>query len=156
MKKKKRKKSSSDYIDNEKFTNKIIMWIESLSEEDLESNKKYDIPEDIMIDLYKIGEHILSSHNFFNYPDDIKEDMLQFGLFKCIKYATRFDKNKFIERNIKPNGFTYFTTIIFHQYSDYIRKYYKNKNMDEDIKSEARNIMNIYKHTDYINKLIVR
>ncbi len=156
LKKKKRGKSSKDYIDNEKFTNKIILWVEGLTEIDKQCNKKFNIPEDIVLDLYKIGNHLLSSHNFFNYPEDVKEDMLQFGLLKCIKYATSFDKKKFEEKGLKPNAFTYFTTIMYHQYSDYIRKYYKHKNIAEDIKSEATNILNIYKNTEYINKLIVR
>jgi hypothetical protein len=109
-----------------------------------------------MLDLYAIGVHILSSYKFFNYPDDVKEDMLHFGLLKCVRYATKFDKNKFIEKDIKPNAFTYFTTIFISQFSDYMKKYYKYKNIDEDIKSEAKIVMNIYKTTDYINKFIIK
>jgi len=153
---KREKPSRNDYINNEEFTKNVIEWIDSLSKDDLCSNKKYKLPDKIILDLYEIGKHILSSYKFFNYPDDVKEDMLHSGLMKCVKYATKFDKNKFIEKNTKPNAFTYFTTIFVSQFSDYMRKYYKYKNIDKEIKLEADTFMKIYKTTEYINKLIIK
>lgn len=107
--KKKRNNNSTNYVDNEKFYEALIEYLERKKE-----NPDEKIPEFIGICLQKIAQKIASMPIFCGYP--FREDLIAEAVFTSLKYLHCFNPEK------SKNPFSYFTRVIYFSFLQIIKR----------------------------------
>lgn len=144
----KKKRKSSNYIDNEKmykemvdYTQRIAEYnkqIQNLSETDPRPSKP-KVSEYIGSCIIMIAQRLATKPNFANYVH--REEMIGDGIENCLMYIDNFDPNK------SKNPFAYFTQIIYFAFVRRIQKekkqmYTKMKLLEKlDNKGNVRRMM---------------
>lgn len=114
MEKPKPKKKKTNYIDNEKFFNEMVVWKKKVNKAEQVGKKPPPITNYIGICFMDIAENLARRPNFSNYP--FKEDMIGDAIENCIMYCYNFDPKK------SKNPFAYFTQIIYYAFLRRIQK----------------------------------
>ena len=116
---------------------------EDLLEEIKKFNEEQIISEKLHLLLYNLAFNISNKANWIGYS--WKEEMVSDAYLKCLYSICKFDINK----SEKP--FSFFTTIIFRFYIDYIKKFKKHKKLIEKLEDEFKNKMLIMHGISYDN-----
>jgi len=129
----------NNYVEKEEFLEELI----KLKESD-------EISEKLHLIFYNIAKNYSTIGSFRNYS--YIEDMVSSAYLNCVLVARKFD----IENRTNP--FAYFTTIIYHNFLNFIAKEKKEQSKKW---IELRNTLNNYKikngiemHVTIINYLL--
>lgn len=98
-------------------------------------NETEIISQKLHLLLYNLANNISARGNWAGYT--WRSDMVSDAYLKCLSSLKKFD----VERSQKP--FSFFTTVIFRYYIDYIKKFKKHKIVIEKLENEFKNKMNI-------------
>lgn len=113
----------------------------------LEEIKKFEgtefISKKLHILLYNLAKNISNNTNWVGYT--WKEDMISDAYLKCLYSINKFDINK----SEKP--FSFFTTIVFRFYIDYIKKFKKHKKVIEKLENDFKKKMLLTYNISYEN-----
>jgi hypothetical protein len=111
-----RKKTSVNYVDNEKFYNAIVAHRNKVVESDVNKTEYPRIPDYIGECIWKIAENLSMSPSFIGYS--FREEMVSDGVENCILYFYDFDPT------VGTKPFSYFTTVIYYAF---LRRIYKEE-----------------------------
>lgn len=111
------KKEKPHYVNSKEFTNDIIEYYESGSDE---------VSEKLGESIYKIATGLSYAPNFINYS--YKDDMVGDAIVKMFS-ALQLKKFNIDSGN---NPFSYFTTIAFHAFINRIKKEKKQRQVISD------------------------
>ena len=114
MKKKRLKKVTEHYVDNETFFTAMCEWKELVIEANESDEERPPIGEYIGECFLKIAEHLSRKPNFINYP--FRDEMICDGIENCLMYAHNFNPEK------SKNPFSYFTQMIYYAFLRRIEK----------------------------------
>ena len=112
--KKKTKKSTNNYIDNEKFFKEMVKWKTRASKAENKGRKLPPVTDYIGMCFMDIAENLIRRPNFSNYP--FRDDMVGDAIENCLMYCYNFDPEK------SENPFSYFTQIIYYAFLRRIEK----------------------------------
>lgn len=112
--KKKTKKSTTNYIDNEKFFKEMVKWKARASKAEHKGRKLPPVTDYIGMCFMDIAENLIRRPNFSNYP--FRDDMVGDAIENCLMYCYNFDPEK------SENPFAYFTQIIYYAFLRRIQK----------------------------------
>lgn len=96
------------YINNKDFYDAFVKW-NSVGCPD-------PVPEDIVMSLYKMVDHISQTKNFVNYSNLWLDEMKSDAFFKAYEKVRYFNVDKSV------NPFSYFTTVIRNCFIIYLKK----------------------------------
>ena len=113
----KSKKEKPHYVNSKEFTQDIISYYESGTDE---------IGEKLGESIYKIATGLSFAPNFINYS--YKDDMIGDAI---VKMFSALQLKKF-DINSGNNPFSYFTTIAFHAFINRIKKEKKQRQVISD------------------------
>lgn len=117
MASRKSKKNNAHYVNSKEFTQDIVDYYESGSDE---------IGEKLGESISKIAKGLSYAPNFINYS--YREDMIGDAV---VKMFTALQHKKF-DINSGSNPFSYFTTIAFHAFINRIKKEKKQRQIVSD------------------------
>lgn len=133
--KQKKKKSTSHYIDNEKFLQELVCWKQKIKDAVESDEPKPPISSYIGMAFLEIAQNLAKKPNFVNYP--FKDEMIGDAVENCLMYCENFDENK------SKNPFSYFTQITYFAFlrriqkekkQNYVKyKYLKSMDVDGDL-----------------------
>ena len=112
--KRKRKKTTRNYINNEDFCDAVIKHNEKCKQAELDGLPKPKLPDYIGICFIKLAEGLARRPNFFGYS--FKEEMVADGIENCLQYVHNFNPEK------TKNAFAYFTQILWWCFVRRIKK----------------------------------
>lgn len=114
-----KKEKKKNYINNKDFYNSYCEW----------KAKGYEgnIPEDIIMNFYKLANSIACSKNFINYSNLWLEEMISEAFFLCIQKAKMFNPEK------SNSPFSYYTSVIRNSFIMFIKNAKRNKIYDRDV-----------------------
>lgn len=101
-----------------------------LLEEISKFNETAIISEKLHILLYNLAKNISYKGNWIGYT--WRSDMISDAYLKCLYSIGKFDGEK------SQNPFSFFTTIIFHFYIDYIKRYKKYRKIIEKLENDFK------------------
>lgn len=119
----KRKRKSSNYIDNDKMYAQMLEYIASIKQHNQLVSKlpegqtpppKPRVSEYIGECIMMIAQRLATKPNFANYVH--REEMVGDGIENCLMYIDNFDPDK------SKNPFAYFTQIIYYAFVRRIQK----------------------------------
>lgn len=122
-KQKKNKKTSSNYIDNEKLYQEMLNYVNEIKQYNKQLKKlkpdepkpvKPRVSEYVGKSIIMIANRLATKPNFANYVH--REEMIGDGIENCLMYIDNFDPNK------SKNPFAYFTQIIYYAFVRRIQK----------------------------------
>lgn len=130
------RKSSTNYVDNEKFYNAIVAYRAELDKARVRGEEEPRIPNYIGECIWKIAENLAIKPCFVNYS--FREEMISDGVENCILYFKDFDPHYVTQNSAhyghdeayatrKPNPFAYFTQVIYYAFLRRIYKEEKNR-----------------------------
>ena len=139
------KKKTNIYVSNKEMFDELIKWKESAENED-----DRIISERFGEMILLIARHLTNHSNFKYYPNYVKEEMVSYACFKCIQGIKNYNFNY-------KNAFGYFTQACYNAFISTLYKYYKHKNIKNDLLSLA--IMEVMeddsiRKTAFIEKMI--
>jgi len=105
-----------EYIDNKKFYEEIVKYVDEYNDCERNNLPLPVIPDYIGDCFMKIATNLAHKKNFAGYR--YKDEMISDGIFDCIRYAHKFNKEK------TQNPFSYYTQICFYAF---LRKIGKEK-----------------------------
>lgn len=115
------------YLDKDEFKAEISKWRESA--EKVEDRVMHD---KLALMILSIPQHMLQSKLFCGYEHHLKEDMTMNAYVKIVKNL----------KNFKPeygtSAFKYFSRCCYFAFLETIMKYYKHKNMIEELTAAAQ------------------
>ena len=97
--------------------------------------------------LIKLHKKVLNFHSFRNYSTDEKTEMMSYSL-------ERFMKRGIYTADINKNLFSYFTTGIYTNYQNHLKRYYKRLNQQREYEKEV--LLNLKCRNNYIEDTIDR
>lgn len=115
--KKSNKEKKPHYVNSKEFTQDIIEYYDSGSDE---------ISEKLGTSIFKIATGLSYAPNFINYS--YKDDMVGDAIVKMFSAL----KSKKFDINTGNNPFSYFTTIAFHAFINRIKKEKKQRQVIND------------------------
>ena len=130
VKRKSRKTTDEQYVDNKQFLQAMKDW-----KEECRIAKNLNKPVPIVSNyigecFMKIANHLSYRPNFINYT--YRDEMISDGIENCVQYSYNFNPEK------STNPFAYFTQIIYYAFVRRIQKekkqsHIKNKMMERDV-----------------------
>ena len=120
-----KKRSADDrkiYLDKEEFASEIAKWRDSA--EKVEDRVMHD---KLALMILSIPQHMLHSKCFCGYDHHLKEDMMMNAYVKIVKNLKNF------KPEIGASAFKYFSRCCYFAFCETIMKYYKHKNMIEEL-----------------------
>ena len=97
--------------------------------------------------LIKLHKKVLNFPAFRNYSIDEKDEMMSYSL-------ERFLKRGIYTADINKNLFAYFTTGIYTNYKNHLKRYYKRLNQQRDYEEQV--LLNLKCRNNYIEDTIDR
>lgn len=122
---------------------------EQLSKALIESQQLGHPTEEVCNYFKMIAQHLLTCGKFKGYHRDLKEEMISEALLKCIKNIKNF-KSEYSDKS-----FNYFTRCVEHAFFATLDKYYKHKNLIDELILEYSEECKptSQEFIDYINQL---
>lgn len=130
------KKSTNIYVDNQKFLEEMVKYIDEFNATGADPKNRPKISRYLGKCFDDIARNLANKYNFARYP--FKEEMISDGIFDCIRYLHKFDPNK------TKNPFAYFTQICYYAFIRKIEseKEYLYKKYKVSIHSEIFGLLN--------------
>ena len=119
------KRSADDrkiYLDKDEFAAEIAKWRDSA--EKVEDRVVHD---KLALMILSIPQHMLHSKCFCGYDYHLKEDMTMNAYLKIVKNLKNF------KPEIGASAFKYFSRCTYFAFCETIMKFYKHKNMIEEL-----------------------
>lgn len=110
------------YLDKEEFAAEIAKWRDSA--EKVEDRVVHD---KLALMILSIPQHMLHSKCFCGYDYHLKEDMVMNAYIKIVKNLKNFNPE------FGASAFKYFSRCAYFAFVETIMKYYRHKNMIEDL-----------------------
>ena len=110
------------YLDKEEFAAEIAKWRDSA--EKVEDRVVHD---KLALMILSIPNHMLHSKCFCGYDHHLKEDMVMNAYLKIVKNLKNF------KPEIGASAFKYFSRCCYFAFCETIMKFYKHKNMIEEL-----------------------
>ena len=110
------------YLDKEEFAAEIAKWRDSA--EKVEDRVVHD---KLALMVLSIPQHMLHSKCFCGYDHHLKEDMTMNAYLKIVKNLKNFNPA------FGASAFKYFSRCCYFAFCETIMKYYKHKNMIEEL-----------------------
>ena len=118
------------YLDKDEFAAEIAKWRQSA--EKVEDRRVHDR---LALMILSIPQHMLHSKCFCGYDYHLKEDMMMNAYVKIVKNL----------KNFKPefgaSAFKYFSRCAYFAFCETIMKYYRHKNMLEELEAAVKQRM---------------
>ena len=118
------------YLDKEEFAAEIAKWRDSA--EKVEDRVVHD---KLALMILSIPQHMLHSKCFCGYDYDLKEDMVMNAYLKIVKNLKKF------KPEIGASAFKYFSRCCQFAFCETIMKFYKHKNMIEELTEAVQHRM---------------
>jgi len=112
------------YIDKGEMLLELVAYRKLMSENDIRPK----MPDKLGRMFYDIAKNLSNKGAFTNYT--WKRDMISEAVYTCIRYVDKFDTDR-----DNPQPFSYFTTICYRSFLNYIKK----QNRHSTIKDECFN-----------------
>lgn len=109
-----KKKTSSHYINNERFFNELLEWKKEVKEARESGETIPPVTSYIGSCFMEIANNLAKKPNFINYA--FKEEMIGDAIENCLLYCENFDPTK------SENPFSYFTQITYYAFLRRIQK----------------------------------
>ena len=97
--------------------------------------------------LIKLHKKVLNFHSFRNYSIDEKNEMMSYSLERLIKRGI-------YTADINKNLFAYFTSGIYTNYQNHLKRYYKRLNQQRAYEEQV--LLNLKCRNNYIEDTIDR
>ena len=114
--------SRNIYLDKEEFAAEIAKWRDSA--EKVEDRVVHD---KLALMVLSIPNHMLRSKCFCGYEHHLKEDMVMNAYLKIVKNLKNYNPA------FGASAFKYFSRCCYFAFCETIMKYYKHKNMIEEL-----------------------
>ena len=95
--------------------------------------------------LITLHKKVLNFHSFRNYSIDEKDEMMSYSL-------ERFLKRGIYTADINKNLFSYFTTGIYTNYQNHLKRYYKRLNQQRAYEEQV--LLNLKCRNNYVEDTI--
>ena len=115
------------YLDKAEFAAEIAKWRQSA--EKVEDRRVHDR---LALMILSIPQHLLHSKCFSGYDYHLKEDMMMNAYVKIVKNLKNF------KPEIGASAFKYFSRCCYFAFCETIMKYYKHKNMIEELTAAVK------------------
>lgn len=110
------------YLDKDEFAAEIAKWRDSA--EKVEDRVVHD---KLALMILSIPQHMLHSKCFIGYDYHLKEDMMMHAYLKIVKNLKNYNPA------FGASAFKYFSRCAYFAFVETIMKFYKHKNMIEDL-----------------------
>ena len=110
------------YLDKDEFKAEIAKWRQSA--ENVEDRLVHDR---LALMILSIPQHLLHSKCFSGYDNYLKEDMMMNAYLKIVKNLKNYNPE------FGSSAFKYFSRCCYFAFCETIMKYYKHKNMLEEL-----------------------
>lgn len=97
--------------------------------------------------LIKLHKKVLNFPSFRNYSIDEKDEMMSYSLERIIKRGI-------YTADINKNLFSYFTTGIYTNYQNHLKRYYKRLNQQREYEEQV--LLNLKCRNNYVEDTIDR
>jgi hypothetical protein len=104
-------KTKVNYIDNQKFLDELLTYLDACKLAKADGREDPPIPPYIGDCFLKIATNLARAPNFCNYS--YKDEMIMDGVENCLMYFKNFDPSK--SKN-PPNPFGYFTQFVWYAF----------------------------------------
>lgn len=121
------KETSEHYVDNARFSQAVVDYVEKLNEAKAAGRALPIVPDYIADCFLRISEGLSHRPNFIRYT--YREEMVMDGVENCLRAIENYNIEA-ATRSGKPNAFSYFTTIVWYAF---LRRIAKEKRQ-QDIK----------------------
>lgn len=112
----------NNYLDKDEFAAEIAKWRDSA--EKVEDRVVHD---KLALMILSIPQHMLHSKCFCGYDHHLKEDMVMDAYVKIVKNLKNFNPA------FGASAFKYFSRCTYFAFCETIMKFYKHKNMIEEL-----------------------
>jgi len=129
-KRKVRKKTGEDYVDNEEFSIAVTKYVIASKQQKADGHVPDMVPDYIANCFMKICNGLSRAPSFTSYT--YREDMVMDAVENCLKAVHNYDENK-PTRTGKPNPFSYFTQITYFAFLRRIEKEKKQMKIKQAI-----------------------
>lgn len=113
------KKNAMHYVDNKRFYDEILTYLNAYSEAKESGQPEPPIPNYIGECIWKIATRLSYKPCFMNYS--FRDEMISDGIENCFMYFRDFNPQK------SNNPFAYFTQVIYYAFLRRIEKEKKNR-----------------------------
>lgn len=118
------------YLDKDEFAAEIAKWRDSA--ERVEDRVMHD---KLALMILSIPRHMLHSKCFCGYDNYLKEDMMMSAYVKIVKNLKNFNPE------FGASAFKYFSRCCYFAFCEVIMKYYRHKNMLEELEAAVKQRM---------------
>ena len=118
------------YLDKDEFKDEIAKWRQSA--ENVEDRLVHDR---LALMILSIPQHLLHSKCFCGYDYHLKEDMMMNAYVKIVKNLKNYNPE------FGASAFKYFSRCCYFAFCETIMKYYKHKNMLEELTEAVQHRM---------------
>lgn len=118
------------YLDKDEFKDEIAKWRESA--EKVEDRVMHD---KLALMILSIPQHMLHSKCFCGYDYHLKEDMMMNAYVKIVKNLKNYNPE------FGASAFKYFSRCCYFAFCETIMKFYKHKNMIEELTAAVQHKM---------------
>ena len=118
------------YLDKDEFAAEIAKWRQSA--EKVEDRVMHD---KLALMILSIPQHMLHSKCFSGYDHHLKEDMMMNAYLKIVKNLKNFNPE------FGASAFKYFSRCAYFAFCETIMKYYRHKNMIEQLTEAVQHRM---------------
>ena len=115
------------YLDKDEFKAEIAKWRQSA--ENVEDRVMHDR---LALMILSIPQHMLHSKCFSGYDHHLKEDMMMHAYLKIVKNLKNFNPE------FGASAFKYFSRCTYFAFCETIMKYYRHKNMIEELEAAVK------------------
>ena len=120
---------ANNYIDNEKFFQNLVEYVESL-QECSDDEQTIPVPDYIGECFLLIATNLAFRKNFINYT--YRDDMVGDAIENCLQCVGNFDKEK------SKNPFAYFTQVCYFAFLRRIQKEKKEALIKEKVMNDTQ------------------
>lgn len=118
------------YLDKDEFKDEIAKWRDSA--EKVEDRVMHD---KLALMILSIPQHMLHSKCFCGYEHHLKEDMMMNAYVKIVKNLKNYNPE------FGASAFKYFSRCCYFAFCETIMKFYKHKNMLEELEAAVQHRM---------------
>ena len=115
------------YLDKDEFKAEIAKWRQSA--ENVEDRLVHDR---LALMILSIPQHLLHSKCFCGYDHHLKEDMMMNAYVKIVKNLKNYNPE------FGASAFKYFSRCCYFAFCETIMKYYRHKNMIEELTAAVK------------------
>ena len=117
----------NNYLDKDEFAAEIAKWRDSA--EKVEDRVVHD---KLALMILSIPQHMLHSKCFCGYDYHLKEDMMMNAYVKIVKNLKNFNPE------FGASAFKYFSRCCYFAFCETIMRYYKHKNLLEELEAAVK------------------